>query len=52
MAKIEPAFHSKVTRDPAMFQTVVEPRPDRIMIISSNKCRRGSVFLPRAISST
>ena len=28
MAKIEPAFHSKVTRAPALFQTVVEPRPD------------------------
>ena len=27
MAKIEPAFHSKVMRAPALFHTVVEPRP-------------------------
>jgi hypothetical protein len=37
MAKIAPAFHSKVTRAPASFHTVVEPRPDRIRIISSNR---------------
>ncbi len=35
MAKIEPAFHSKVMRAPALFHTVVEPRPDRISSISS-----------------
>ena len=29
IAKIAPAFHSKLTRLPASFQTAVEPRPSR-----------------------
>ena len=47
MAKIAPAFHSKVTRAPALFQTVVEPRPDRTRIISSNRWCCGSSLLAR-----
>ena len=52
IAKIDPAFHSKVTRAPELFQTVVEPRPVSTMIISSNRWWRGSSFLPGAISQT
>src|SRR3974390_287541 len=52
MAKIEPAFHSKVTRAPALFHTVVEPRPERTRIISSYKWCCGSSFLRGALSHT
>ncbi len=30
IAKMAPAFHSKLTFAPASFQTVVEPRPSRM----------------------
>ena len=36
MANSEPVCHSKVTSAPASFHTVVEPWPERTMIISSN----------------
>ena len=39
-------FHS------ASFHTVVEPRPLRIMMVSSNNCRCGLSVLPGGISQT
>ena len=52
MPNSAPAFHSNVTRCPASFPTVVEPRPSRIKIISSNRWRAGARLLPGGISST
>ena len=52
MANSAPAFHSKVMRWPASFHTVVEPRPLRIMMVSSNSCRCGASVLPGGISQT
>ena len=52
IANIAPAFHSKVTRWPASFHTLVEPRPERTRIISSNSWRWGARFLAGGISHT
>ena len=52
VCEIAPAFHSKVTRAPALFHTAVEPRPDKTRIISSNRWCCGSSVLPGAISQT
>ena len=52
MAKIAPAFHSKATLAPALFHTVVEPRPVSTRIISSKRWCCGVSFLPGAISQT
>ena len=49
---MDPRFHSNVTLAPALFHTVVEPRPARIMIISSNRWRCGASVCPGAISQT
>jgi hypothetical protein len=52
MAKMAPAFHSKVTLAPASFHTMVEPRPSSTYTISSKSWRRGASCLPAGISQT